>query len=330
MSTGQPMSPLFVSASTVDDLLYDTYTNLTMKGVPVTASRGETRELTAVTLELTNPLARLSRSESRGKVFSCLGELSWYLAGDNTLDMIGYYIPQYDEEAVDGIVLGAYGPRLFSRLSTQQVTTVLELLKRRPTSRRAVLQLFEAKDLERLTGDVPCTCVLQLMVRKDVLDLVVYMRSNDSVKGLPHDIFCFTMLQELFARALGLKLGSYSHMVGSLHYYTAESHRVDEFVDEGFQSTKSPMLPMPDGDPWPAVNRFLKIEESIRRGVEMPTEEWAALPTYWQELALLLVAFRARQSKDTARVRDIRDQLAHTSYYSFLNSALRSLENSTK
>ena len=53
-------------------------------------------------LEITNPRALLSRTETKGKLFSCLGELCWYLAKTNELSFIAHYLSHYREESDDG------------------------------------------------------------------------------------------------------------------------------------------------------------------------------------------------------------------------------------
>jgi thymidylate synthase len=61
-------------------------------------------------LVLNNPRARLSRTESKGKLFSALGELFWYLSKENNLEFIEYYLPKYKVESEDGIsVRSGYG-----------------------------------------------------------------------------------------------------------------------------------------------------------------------------------------------------------------------------
>ena len=55
----------------------------------ITASRGTTRELIGVLLKLERPRARLSRSETRGRAFSCLGEFLWYLSGKGSTAAVG-------------------------------------------------------------------------------------------------------------------------------------------------------------------------------------------------------------------------------------------------
>jgi thymidylate synthase len=62
-----------------------------------------------ILLELRNPRARPSRTETRGKVFSCLGELLWYLSRDNRLEFIAYCIKGYEKVSQDGeTVHGGY------------------------------------------------------------------------------------------------------------------------------------------------------------------------------------------------------------------------------
>src|SRR5260370_41602278 len=103
----------YISGPTLDDLIIDVIKSLLSKGEPTNPSQGPCKELRGVLLELTNPRARISRTETRGKPFSCLGELCWYLAQNNELEFIKYYIRQYEESADGAFVVGGYGPRLF-------------------------------------------------------------------------------------------------------------------------------------------------------------------------------------------------------------------------
>src|SRR5689334_3669565 len=106
------MAEAFLSGATLDDLMKVVIENIFEGGVKIVPTEGAAIELSGVLLELTNPRARLSRTETRGKAFSCLGELCWYLAKRDDLQSIEYYIPQkYAERADGGRLLGAYGPR---------------------------------------------------------------------------------------------------------------------------------------------------------------------------------------------------------------------------
>ena len=144
------------------------------------------------------------------------------------------------------------------------------MLKQKTESRQAVIQLFDSADLAGTYKDVPCTCVLQFMIRSGRVDLVVMMRSNDAYFGLPHDVFSFTMLQEIVARILGVEVGGLFAFAGSLHLYDKHVDEANSYLDEGFQGTEgAAMPPMPTGDPWPAITVFRRAEKAIRLGQEL-------------------------------------------------------------
>lgn len=280
---------MYVSAPTLDDLMNEVLRDLLTRQPDVGATRGAASEIVGAMLHLQNPRARLSLTETRGKPFSALGELLWYLSGANDLDFIKYYIKKYEDETEDGkTVYGGYGPRLFNtRGQHNQITNVINLLRCKPTSRRAVIQIFDAIDISEPHKEVPCTCALQFLIRNSALHMFVCMRSNDAFIGLPHDVFAFTMIQELFARTLNVELGEYSHAVGSLHLYKDRINDAKKYLDEGFQSTKEPMPLMPLGDPWCAINALLEVEYRIRSDIDADIFD-LDLSDYWMDLTFLL------------------------------------------
>jgi thymidylate synthase len=244
-------------------------------------------EVIGALIEIAKPRARLSRSETRGKVFSAIGELLWYLTGDNRLDFIERYLSQYQKESEDSVtVYGGYGPRLFNQRGHDQIQNVINLLRTRSTSRRAVIQLFNAEDIANEHCEIPCTTTLQFLARDQRLDLIVTMRSNDAYIGLPHDVFCFTMLQEIIARTLDLEIGTYRHFVGSLHLYKKNWASAQQLVDEGYQEDVE-MPSVPSGDPWPALRQMLLTEGCIRAGEKVDANA-TGLADYWCDLIRLL------------------------------------------
>ena len=225
------------SGATLDDVMRWTYKKILGEGEQIYPSKGPAKELTGVVLEISNPLARISRTETRGRPFSCLGELCWYLSKTNKLDFINIMCLTTGITLTGTRSLADMAPRLFSWKNVNQFDNVVDLLKEKRDSRRAVIQLFDALDLVGDYRDVPCTCTLQFMVRQDQLHLLAHMRSNDAFLGLPHDIFCFTMLQEVMAKTLGVQIGTYKHMVGSLHIYDKDGDNARLFLNEGWQPT---------------------------------------------------------------------------------------------
>ena len=322
----------YIAAGTLDDLMHEVFEMLRRDGRSVRASRGPCKEVTGVMLELTNPRARLSRTESKGTPFSALGEFCWYLSGRGEYDFIKYYLkeaydPQKDVEA-DGSISGAYGPRLIGPRDGDQLEVVVDLLGRKPTTRQAVLQLFDASDLQSGQRDVPCTCTIQFLNRDDRLEVVTYMRSNDAYLGLPHDVFCFTLLQEWVARRLGVDVGRYKHTVGSLHVYDQHEDKgqIQRYLDEGFQSTLSPMPAMPAEDPSAALARLLDAESALRQDpvdYQRALAQEASLDGYWADLVRLLRAYRYWNDGDAAAIFRLRDAMASPTYFTFLDRKAR-------
>jgi thymidylate synthase len=316
---------MYISASTVDDLLRRVFSRLLDAQLRVTATRGDTTEIVGVLLQLSNPRARLSRTENKQVLFSCLGELLWYLAGSRQLAFIEYYLSRYAEESDDGLTVhGAYGPRLFRMRHQDQVANVLSLLKSRPTSRRAVIQIFDATDLAAPHKDVPCTCTLQFVVREGRLHLFTAMRSNDAYFGLPHDIFAFTMLQEIMARSLGVEVGNYKHAVGSLHLYKRHRKAARAFLREGWQETIS-MPEMPAADPWPSIRAVIRCEKAIRLRGRLP-RPLPKLAPYWMDVVRLLRVYRCFQEDDAASISDLKQQMAVSVFDMYIDNKRRAAQ----
>ena len=288
---------MYVQADSLDDLLAKVYRQLLKRGVRIVPTKGPAREIYGALLKLSAPRLRLSRSESRGKLFSCLGELLWILAGSKALDFITHYIADYKDSSDDGLtVYGAYGPRMFGKGPYNQLQHVISLLRTKPDSRQAVVQLFDRNDILKPHKDIPCTCTLQFAIRDGRLTLLASMRSNDAWLGLPHDVFAFTMIQELVARSLGIELGEYKHSIGSLHLYERDEKKAIRYLDEGWQRGRS-MPPMPKGDPWQAVSALLEFEENVRLGTAVDLALRDSMDPYWADLATLLMIYQASRAK---------------------------------
>lgn len=293
---GWKLALFYASENHIDKLLRKTYCQLLgshTENNRVTSKKGDSTEVFGALLQLTDPRARLSRAMGRSILFSGVGELAWYLAGDDTIAFISHYLGMiYANFSDDGGITanGAYGKRIFLPRGASQWDRVIGLLRERPGSRNAVIQVFSNDDAAKGSNDIPCTCTLQFVIRGGALHLHVHMRSNDAWIGLPHDIFSFTMLQEIAAVELQCEIGTYQHSVASLHLYDDNEFKpsrtfAQQYCDEGtFEQIAMPK--MPAGDPWPSIQEFLNCEREYRAG-NINFEPSSALPQYWQNLAMI-------------------------------------------
>jgi thymidylate synthase len=140
------------------------------------------------------------------------------------------------------------------------------------------------------------------------------MRSSDAFKGLPHDIFCFTMLQEMIARDLGLEVGSYHHFAGSLHLYEDNINGAKKYLSEGIHSLLA-MPPMPLGPQWDVIPKMMAAEQRVRDGAGAAAMD-ASLDPYWQDLLRLLLVFEF--SGDEAAIDAYASQMTSGVYRTYL------------
>ncbi|HCF99027.1 MAG TPA: thymidylate synthase [Chloroflexi bacterium] len=303
---------LLLSEDSVDDLARELFDRILEFGESTSPTKGKADELRAVTLELRNPRARLSRTAQRGRLFSSLGELCWYLSGSDDVAAIAYYLAKYNDFAVDNRVPSAYGPRLFNFDGFNQLATIVDSLRKNQWTRKAVVQLFDHEDLA-LSGEVPCTCNLQFMLRQDALELIVFMRSNDAYIGLVHDVFAFTMIQELVACTIGVELGSYVHIVGSMHLYEVNRDNARTYLSEGWQSI-APMPAMPRTDPREGLDWLLEVEGRLRLAQDPLDVDLVGPDPYWSDLARLLAIFGLMKQKRVSDIKRLQPTLQSRAY----------------
>lgn len=147
-----------------------------------------------------------------------VGELMWYLSGNPSLKAIQNYTKAWDRMSDDGIVVNSnYGWCIRHKYEFDQWEYVKDLFKKDKNTRQAVLHIKTADN--RPSKDVNCTVCVQFLLRDNKLHATTYMRSNDIWMGFPYDVFTFTALQCKMAMELGVEIGTYTHIAGSLHLY---------------------------------------------------------------------------------------------------------------
>lgn len=268
------------------------------------APRGaKSSELIGVSYRIEEPVQRVVALPSRktNLVFN-FAEALWYLSGSDRLSFIGYYAPSIARYSADGAVLTgtAYGPRIFDygRTGLDQWRTVVRVLTEDRDSKRAVLQIFDPREL-LVDGniDVACTLALQFMIRDGALCGVGFMRANDAFRGMASDVFSFTFLLELMARELGVEVGTYHHHVGSLHVYDNDAGWAERVLDEAAAAPAAATAfpAMPPGDNWPYLREVLAWERELRLDATRLTAaqlDRLDLPAYWRHVVALFEFYR--------------------------------------
>lgn len=110
----------------------------------------------------------------------------------------------------------------YSERYGDQVEKVIECLKESPSSRNAIISMWDPNiDIERIGGKqrVPCTMYYQILIRDGKVNMIYNIRSNDLMTHWCWDIYLTIALQEYIAEKLGLPVGWFIQQIGSLHAY---------------------------------------------------------------------------------------------------------------
>lgn len=149
-----------------------------------------------------------------------VAELEWYWSGDNSCHTIGQYAKMWLRLSDDGLTNNsAYGYILQKKYRFNQIEQVIDILQNDRNSRRAILNISDPNLDKKNTKDLQCTIGLQFLIRNNLLETTVYMRSNDVYFGFPYDYIYFVSIAEYIAKRLNIKVGTYTHHATSMHMY---------------------------------------------------------------------------------------------------------------
>lgn len=220
----------FYRAKTIDEAWENLY-NIITSGYELTQESRDGAVVGEIINSITvieDPTRCILRSKIRNLPMRyMIGELLWYLSGNPSLDAIRLYTKAWDRMSDNGKTVNSnYGYRIQNMvdevdgLKFNQLEMVERILSEHPESRQAVIHIKQARDLiDHPSKDVNCTVCLQFFIRDGKLYCTTYMRSNDLWMGFPNDVFQFTCIQIYLAMKLGVELGTYTHIAGSLHLY---------------------------------------------------------------------------------------------------------------
>ena len=157
---------------------------------------------------------------------SIIHELLWFLKGDTNIKYLkenGVRI--WDEWADKNGNLGhVYGYQWRSWPAPDgkhidQITQVVETLKKNPDSRRIIVSAWNVGEIEQMALP-PCHAFFQFYVADGKLSCQLYQRSADIFLGVPFNIASYALLTMMMAQVCNLEVGDFVHTLGDAHIYT--------------------------------------------------------------------------------------------------------------
>ncbi|WLD91549.1 thymidylate synthase [Alkalihalobacillus sp. AL-G] len=164
---------------------------------------------------------------------SIIHELLWFLNGDTNVKYLqdnGVRI--WNEWADENGDLGpVYGKQWRSWTkpdggTVDQITRVVEEIKKNPDSRRLVVNAWNAGELDEMAL-TPCHCLFQFYVSDGKLSCQLYQRSADTFLGVPFNIASYALLTTMIAQVCDLEPGEFVHTFGDAHIYLNHLEQVE-------------------------------------------------------------------------------------------------------
>ena len=177
---------------------------------------------------------------------SIIHELLWFLSGETNIRYLKENgVSIWDEWATEDGELGpVYGEQWRSWKTPDgqvidQITQILDEIKRNPDSRRLVVSAWNpavlpdpavSPDANAAAGKQalpPCHCLFQFYVADGKLSCQLYQRSGDIFLGVPFNIASYALLTLMMAQVCGLEPGDFVHTLGDAHLYSNHLEQAD-------------------------------------------------------------------------------------------------------
>ena len=157
---------------------------------------------------------------------SIIYELLWFLRGDTNIQYLhDHNVTIWDEWADENGDLGpVYGKQWRSWEAPDgrvidQITNLIEQLKRNPDSRRLIVSAWNPADVDQMALP-PCHTMFQFYANDGELSCQLYQRSADVFLGVPFNIASYALLTMMVAQVCGLKAKDFVHTFGDAHIYS--------------------------------------------------------------------------------------------------------------
>ncbi len=171
-------------------------------------------------------------------------ELLWLLRGETNVRYLREHgVTIWDEWADEHGELGpVYGKQWRDWVAADgrhidQIAVALDLIRRKPESRRIVVSSWNVGELGRMAL-LPCHALFQFFVGDGRLSCLVYQRSADLFLGVPFNIASYALLTHMVAQQCELAVGDLVWTGGDCHVYANHVEQVD------LQLARAP-LPLP-------------------------------------------------------------------------------------
>ncbi len=201
-------------------------------------------------------------------------ELLWILEGRSDIKYLNdngltYWNADYERSGrTDGTLGPVYGVQWRNFNGVDQIKKLIKEIKINPTSRRLVVNAWNAADLDDMALP-PCHYGFQIYINDGKMDLMWNQRSADVFLGLPYDFAMYGLLLLMLAKGTGYTPGQLIVSLGDCHLYNNHINQAKEQLSRDFR--KLPNV---------SVDWGLNVMEGAGEFLRIPTHKMINISGY--------------------------------------------------
>ncbi len=201
-------------------------------------------------------------------------ELLWILEGRSDIKYLNdngltYWNADYERSGrTDGTLGPVYGVQWRNFNGVDQIKKLIKEIKINPTSRRLVVNAWNAADLDNMALP-PCHYGFQIYINDGKMDLMWNQRSADVFLGLPYDFAMYGLLLLMLAKGTGYTPGQLIVSLGDCHLYNNHINQAKEQLSRDFR--KLPNV---------SVDWGLNVMEGAGEFLRIPTHKMINISGY--------------------------------------------------
>ena len=201
-------------------------------------------------------------------------ELLWILEGRSDIKYLNdngltYWNADYERSGrTDGTLGPVYGVQWRNFNGVDQIKKLIKEIKINPTSRRLVVNAWNAADLDDMALP-PCHYGFQIYINDGKMDLMWNQRSADVFLGLPYDFAMYGLLLLMLAKGSDYTPGQLITSLGDCHLYNNHIDQAKQQLSRNFRDL-----------PFVSVDWGLDVMEGAGGFLRIPTHKMINISGY--------------------------------------------------
>lgn len=275
-----------------------------------TGSEKITKDLWNYSVKINNPNDSIVKSDEQ-KFFlaGAVSRFIWMMGANNRIKDIEFYwgsgVGRFSDDEI--LMPGSnYGARMITpRPGMNQIESVIDRLKKNPSTRRGAISIYHPEDAVRDSKDIPCAFGIFYTIRDGKLNTTIIMRSNNAKFLFPYNIFEFSLLSEVIANEVGVEIGELHFQAVSMHLYEEDFEKAQKIVDETEFKDFTFSNPIPkNNNSLNEIKKLIKLEADLRHASMGLTKDnvqtWIEqakndLHQYWVQFFLIILHYVAEK-----------------------------------